>query len=250
MHEILRVESGSKAYGTNIPGQEDRDELSIVVETKSQVFDLNRQGLRTKMVRSQPEGVRSQPGDLDLTIYSLRSFIELAATGNPSILAALWAPVIASTPLGDELRANAHLFVGRHVIARYRGYMRQQGMRLLGLGGASQGGRGGTRRDELIEAHGYDTKYAMHAARLGFQCVELMMTHELELPMPNGWPRSWLLDLRQGKVPFDEWWTVCLTLDAEMDKLLTDNTIPKYPDRNAIVQLSIDLHEKAWNEEV
>ncbi len=33
-------------------------------------------------------------------------------------------------------------------------------------------GLGGGWRQELIAAHGYDTKYAMHCARLGFQCLD------------------------------------------------------------------------------
>lgn len=46
------------------------------------------------------------------------------------------------------------------------GYMQSPAQRLLGARGSIGG------RAELIEAHDYDTKYAMHCARLGFQCQE------------------------------------------------------------------------------
>ena len=36
--------------------------------------------------RTQPEGVRSGPGDLDLIVYSLRKWMRLALTGNPTVL--------------------------------------------------------------------------------------------------------------------------------------------------------------------
>ncbi|HSH59502.1 MAG TPA: nucleotidyltransferase domain-containing protein [Acidimicrobiales bacterium] len=65
----------------------------------------------------------------------MRRFLRLAASGNPSILMALWAPVLYITPAGEELRALADAFVGRHVIPRYRGYMQAQTLRLLGLRG-------------------------------------------------------------------------------------------------------------------
>src|SRR5688572_31106775 len=38
-------------------------------------------------------------------------------------------------------------------------------------------------RPELEEMYGFDTKYAMHMLRLGFQGVELLTTGRLNLPM-------------------------------------------------------------------
>ena len=46
----------------------------------------------------------------------------------------------------------------------YLGYLHGQKERLLGARGQKR-----VNRPELVEAHGYDTKYAMHAARLGYQ---------------------------------------------------------------------------------
>ena len=49
------------------------------------------------------------------------------------------------------------------------GYMQSQAERLLGTRSRSgHGGRGGDGREELLAAHGYDTKYAMQCARHGF----------------------------------------------------------------------------------
>src|SRR6185312_26759 len=118
--------------------------------------------------------------------------------GNPSILMVFWSPVELATPDGEELRALGDAFVGRHVVPRYRGYMQAQGQRLLGARGGGHGTRGGGRREELVTAHGYDTKYAMHAARLGFQGVELLETGFLTLPMPEP-ERSRVMAIRAGE---------------------------------------------------
>lgn len=177
------------------------------------------------MHRTQPEGVRSGPGDTDRTLHSLRRFIRLAASGNASILMSLWAPVLYVTEEGQALRALGEAFVGRHVIARYRGYMQAQIMRLLGLRGGGHGRRGGGGREELIDQHGYDTKYAMHAARLGFQGVELLTTRRLELPVA-GEPAEWLRAVRRGEVPFEEWHRRCLALDAELERMEADEALP------------------------
>jgi len=87
---------------------------------------------------------------------------------------------------------------------------------------SGHGRRGGGRREELLAAHGYDTKYAMHWARPGFQGLELLSNHRLTLPIadePGDWLRAvkrgdWLRAVKRGDclravkrgdVPFDEW---------------------------------------------
>ena len=172
--------------------------------------------------------------------------IPLAASGNPSILMVLWAPVVQTTPLGDELRALAPAFIGRHVIPRYRGYMESQGMRMLGLKGNGHGRRGGGGREELIDEYGYDTKYAMHAARLGYQCLELLTTGKLDLPI-QGDPAVWLRAVRYGEVDFDEWWHRCLELDAALESLETDEDLPPGPDVERVEAWSADAHLRAWH---
>jgi uncharacterized protein len=242
---ILLVEVGSTAHGTGIPGGEDHDEIGVVVERPEQVLGLDEQGFATVMQRTQPEGARSGPGDVDRTLHSLRRFARLAASGNPSILMALWAPVEHATAEGEGLRALGDAFIGRHVIPRYRGYMQSQALRLLGLRGGGHGRRGGGGRAELIEAHGYDTKYAMHCARLGFQCNELLETGGLRLPV-EGEPADWLRAVRQGRVPFDEWWRRCLELDARLEALEEDPSLPPRPDRSRIDAFVVATHLAIW----
>lgn len=239
---ILLVEVGSTSHGTGIPGGEDLDLLGVVVEEARAVLGLGRDD-RTVMQRTQPEGVRSGPGDVDRTLVPLRKFLRLAAAGNPSLLQALWAPVVQSTSLGDDLRRLAPGFVGRHVIPRYRGYMQGQTLRLLGLRGNTHGRRGGGGREP--GRNGYDTKYAMHAARLGVQCIELLHTRRLTMPM-EGERANWLRAVRNDEVPFDEWWRVVLDLDEQMARLLDDLTIPSGPNDLAIESWSVATHLAVW----
>lgn len=242
---ILLVEVGSTAHGTGIPGGEDYDQLGVVVELPHEVLGLEERGFRTVMQRTQPEGVRSGPGDVDRTLHSLRRFIRLAASGNPSILMALWAPVDHATPQGRELQDLGEAFVGRHVVPRYRGYMQSQAQRLLGTRGGGHGRRGGGGREELIESHGYDTKYAMHCARLGFQCQELLTTGRLNLPV-QGEPAEWLRAVRRGDVPFEDWWTTVLRLDEELADLEGDDRLRATPDRARIERWTIATHQAVW----
>jgi hypothetical protein len=244
---ILLVEVGSTAHGTGLPGGEDHDELGVVIEAPEQVLGLHDDGFRTVMQRTQPEGARSGPGDTDRTLHSLRRFISLAASGNPSILMSLWAPVLFATDAGRELQALGEAFIGRHVVPRYRGYMQSQAMRLFGARGGGHGRRGGGGREELIEEHGYDTKYAMHCARLGYQGIELLTTRRLRLPI-EGEASEWLRAVRRGAVTFEDWWQRCLALDAELEQLAADESFPAGPDRTRIESWSIATHRSTWSQ--
>jgi hypothetical protein len=245
---ILLVEVGSTAHGTGLPGGEDNDEMGVVIEAPHEVLGLRERGFTTVMQRTQPEGSRSGPGDTDRTLHSLRRFLRLAASGNPSILMPFWAPVRYSTDEGQELRDLAGAFIGCHVVPRYRGYMQSQAMRLLGTRGGGHGRRGGGQREELIAAHGYDTKYAMHCARLGFQGIELLTSGELQLPIQDE-PADWLRAVRRGDITFDEWWNRCLALDGQLVQLERDESYAAGPDRKRIEAWSVSTHLNAWRNE-
>jgi hypothetical protein len=242
---ILIVEVGSTAHGTGLPGGEDHDEMGVVIESPDDVLGTSERGFATVMQRTQPDGARSGPGDTDRTLYSLRRFLRLAASGNPSILMAFWAPILFATDEGRALQVLGDAFIGRHVVPRYRGYMQSQAMRLLGTRGGGHGTRGGGKREELVAAHGYDTKYAMHCARLGFQCIELLETRRLQLPI-QGEPAEWLRAVRRGDVAFDEWWARTLDLDTQLERLADDERHPAVGDRARIDAWSVSTHLGWW----
>jgi uncharacterized protein len=115
---ILRATVGSTLHGLHHGGQDDRDEMAVFIEPPKYLLGLARaRGIRGGLYgfehfveRTQPEGVRSGPGDLDLVAYSLRKYMRLALKGNPTILLLLFAPeqmVLVQTDLGRELRGLA-----------------------------------------------------------------------------------------------------------------------------------------------
>lgn len=234
---ILVVEVGSGAHGTGLPGHEDHDETVVYVEPPERIFGLAHPP-RGSLVRSQPVGVPSEPGDTDRNLYTLRHFLYLAASGNPSVMLVLYGPIIHATYVGEALRELAPAFVGRHLIPKYRGYMQAQRDRLLGL----RGGRHGHMRETDA---GFDTKYAMHAARLGYQGIELLQTGKLVLPI--GYETGeWLRAVRRGEVALDEIVARIDALDRALAALAEDDEIPAGPDRQTIVEWSMRAHRGAW----
>ena len=179
LHNIILVtEGGSTAHGIADGTTEDTDWYGVYLEMPWQVVGLGE--ARTIVLRDKPEGVKSEPGDLDLTLHPLRKFTRLAIGGNPTILGQLFAPTIDCGPLGDEIRDE----FPKHIISRragdaFLGYLTQQKMRLI------EGRSMRVNRPELVERYGYDTKYAAHALRLGIQGVELLTHGTIMYPMQS-----------------------------------------------------------------
>lgn len=190
---LLRVEVGSTAHGTGLPDVEDYDELAIMADPYDSMVGLSPFKETVTWRPGRAEGERSQPGDYDLVVHGARKFCRLAAQGNPSILVALFGPVRASTALGCSLREQHKLFYSDRARARFLGYAKAQRERLLGIRGGKH-----TNRPELVEEHGYDTKYAMHMVRLGWQGIEYMRTGRITLPIP-GYAGKALLQIRRGE---------------------------------------------------
>lgn len=241
---ILRVQVGSGVHGTSIGGQDDRDEMGICLEPPEFVTGLARvprgidgrngeidfEQFQRHTVWDKPGGLanRSGAGDLDVVIYSARKWCRLALAGNPTVLLALFVPdeeVVYRNRTGAELVGNAHRFVSKLAAARFLGYLQSQRAAMTGEVGAH------TNRPELVAVHGYDTKFAMHALRLGIQGVELLTTGRITLPVPEP-ELTYLRSVRRGEVALDE--VVAEVDDAErrLIALRDSSQIPDEPDRD------------------
>lgn len=195
-NEILRGVVGSTAHGTAVDGQDDRDEMGVFIEPQENVCGLT--PLDHYIYRDAAEGQRSRPGDLDLTMYSLRKFCRLAAQGNPSIICLLWLPEYEfKTDLGQRLIDLRDAFISRESGQRFLGYLVAQRMKMTGERTQT------VKRTDLLEKYGYDTKFAMHALRLGYQGIQLMTEWKLTLPAPEPY-LSELRAVRTGQVSFQQ----------------------------------------------
>lgn len=231
---ILRVPAGSTLHGLHLAGTDDRDEVGICIEDLSAVVgfaEFDQYIYRSAAEREGKHDAPSQPGDLDLTIFSLRKFLRLAMQGNPQIIQCLFVPAtqcLVRDALGAQLQEQAPLIVSRLAGKRYLGYMEAQRQRLLGERGQKK-----VNRPELEERFGYDTKYAMHVLRLGYQGVELLSTGRLTIPLPEP-ARSFVYATRLGQVPLQDALTRAGELERELKDLLDDAPVPAEPARDAL----------------
>jgi uncharacterized protein len=238
---ILRAVVGSTVHGTNVTEQGDRDEIGIAIEPREYVIGLHH--WETTVIRTAPDGQKSQAGDLDLQVHSLRKFCRLAAKGNPTILLPLFVPddaIVAINELGRELIARRQMFLSRDCGKSFLGYMQAQKARLSG----ESGGRHGSRPD-LIERYGFDVKYAGHIIRLGHQGVELMTTGHMSLPM-QAQHREDVLAVRTGQWSLERVLSRAGELERDLRDSLDTGPLPAQTDEGAINAFLSDAYCRAW----
>lgn len=239
---ILMATVGSGAHGLALEGTDDHDEMGVCIEPPSHVIGL--QLFEQDVFRTKPEGVRSEHGDVDRVVYSARKFCRLALNGNPSILTLLYASDrIVCDQYGESLLEIRGAFSARRAGKAFLGYMTQQRQRLLG-----ERGQMNVKRPELVEAHGYDTKYAMHMIRLGMQGVEFLETGELTLPMMD-YPREWILSVRRGERELNEVLTMAGVLEQRVSDLLDTSPLPEQPNYEVVNDWLINVYPDYWSEE-
>lgn len=236
-NEILRGVVGSTAYGTGLEGHEDRDEMGVFIEPALNVCGLS--PVEHYIYRDKPDGIRSEPGDLDLTIYSLRKFCGLATRGNPSVLVLLWLPsYLVMKNAGKRLIDIRAAFISREAGCRFLGYLTSQKKALLGERSPK------VSRPEIVAKFGYDTKFAMHALRLGVQGVEYLTREKIAVPIEEP-TRSTLLAIRNGAIPLSDVLKLIAETEDSLRQAIDQTTTTA--DRTRIDEFLVNEHQLHWS---
>lgn len=241
-HEILRTVVGSEVHGIGIAGTDDHDEMGVYVEPPQSVFGL-REVDGHYIARTAREGERSYHGDTDLVLYSLRKYLALVATGNPTALIPLFAPpsaILHVEPAGELLRTVGVQLLSQRAGHRFLGYLQSQRERMVT-------GKRVPARPELIEKYGYDVKYASHAIRLGMQGIEVVERGTLTLPLPQA-ARDTVLAIKRGERELSYVLELIDSLAGRLADLLAsgNSPLPESPDLDRAAEWSTDVHLRAW----
>jgi len=238
--EILRTLVGSGVHGIAIEGTDDRDEMGIFVEPVDHIIGI-RPAIETVVFRTQPEGVRSGPGDLDLVYYGLQKYLRLAAKGNPTALLPLWcadADVLDATTEGWELRGIRAAFMSRQAVRRFLGYLTAQHTRMM-----ASVQRNVPNRPELVERFGYDVKYAAHALRLAYEGLEIAYNGTLTLPLVPRL-RDTVLSVKRGEWAKEIVSHEILARVRDIETELPKSPLPEDPDWDRINSFCVDTYKR------
>lgn len=243
MKTILEAIVGSTVHGTSVnDGLEDLDLMAVVIEDQETFCGFNPKNVWTH--RTKPEGVRSEAGDTDWVGYGLRKYLGLVLKGNPSALLALYVPtdsIKKITEEGEVLRALAPAIASKAAYMPFRGYMRQQHERLLGLRGQKN-----VTRPELVKAYGYDTKYAGHIIRLGCQGAEFLSTGRITLPMREE-ERALVVKVRTGGFTLAEASGLINQAEFQLDEAFAASPLQDEPDTQAVEAWMLQTYLNHWN---
>lgn len=243
MKKILEAIVGSTVHGTSVnDGLEDLDLMAVVIEDQASFCGFNPKNVWVH--RTKPEGVRSEAGDTDWVGYGLRKYLGLVLKGNPSALLALYVPqesIKEITEEGEGLRALVPSIASKAAYMPFRGYMRQQHERLLGLRGQKN-----VTRPELVKAYGYDTKYAGHIIRLGCQGAEFLETGRITLPMREE-ERALVVKVRTGGFTLAEASSLINQAEVQLDEALAKSQLPDEPDTQKVEAWMLQTYLNHWN---
>lgn len=238
--DVLAIaEVGSTAHGIALEGTDDLD-LTVVRIEPWQELVTGSESRQSMMIRTQPDGVRSRMGDIDLQVYTARKFARLAIGGNPSILNVLYVPNYHHQSEGwKQLRLGLQRFTpSRRAGSAYLGYMRQQMERWQGLRGQKN-----VSRPELVEAYGFDTKYAAHIIRLGFQGATFMREARIPIPLPGDFAAS-IRALRTGALSEKEALDWAAGQEDDLHRAITESPLPQGPNVAATDELLAEVYWK------
>lgn len=202
---IYRCVIGSRAYGL------DRDES-----------DTDRRGiyLPPASMHWSVFGVPEQLEDhaTQECYWEYEKFIRLALKANPNVLEVLYSPMVEHVdPLAQPLLAQRAILLSRLVYQTFNGYALSQFAKI----------------EQDVRNYGrIRWKHAMHLIRLLRAGISALRIGELPVRVETG--RDELLDIRDGRVPWDRVDALRKSLHVEFESAFRESRLPERPDyRNA-----------------
>lgn len=231
---IILSPTGSYAYGTNTETS-DKDYKGVCIPPVEYYLGLDS---FNEYNTSGGKNFRNTKDDVDVNIIHVNKFVRDAMQSVPNNIEILFVrpeDYIKVTPLGQILIDNRHLFLSKNIKYRFGGYANSQIQKLKNKNS------NGTGRRDLIDVHGYDTKFFMHSIRLLTSATEILETGDYSTYRPN---RELLLDCRNGKYTFEEALEMVEMYDNELAAAYEKSELPAKADYDKINKMLMDINKQ------
>jgi predicted nucleotidyltransferase len=229
---------GSELHGAKVGATDDLDIYGVYVESPAMALGLTPKDHFVWSTAGDER--RNGPDDVDVTLYSLRRWADLAAKGNATALHFLFADATAvSTSVWGFVQNHAAVFLSKDSAKQFIGFAHNQKQRITGEKGHGAKGQ----RPEYIGRFGYDTKAAMHCLRLYFECVDLMENGKITLPRPE---RELLIEVRSGEWSLERFLDEVKLVHERTLAAVERSTLPERVNKDAISKLVADAHFTQW----
>jgi predicted nucleotidyltransferase len=179
---------GSVAYGVSSDNS-DVDLYGFCIPTKEIIFPhlagvipgFGRQGetfWQFEKHHAYDSSANSGKGCMyDMAVYSIVKYFNLCMQNNPNMIDSLFTPsrcVRHITQVGHHVRDNRKIFLHKGCWHKFKGYAYSQLSKMKNK--VKEG-----KRQELIDKHGYDTKFAYHVVRLINEVEQILTEGDLTL---------------------------------------------------------------------
>jgi predicted nucleotidyltransferase len=164
----------------------------------------------------------------DLQVYSIVKYVQLCMECNPNMIDSLFTPetcVLHSTGVGQIVRDNRKKFLHQGICDKFKGYAYSQIHKMQ-----TKEPEPGSKRAQLREKYGIDTKFAYHTVRLLNEAEQLLLEGDLDIQRN----REMLKSIRRGE------WTMEQMLDyfekkrLDLETARTRSPLPAAADEPAI----------------
>jgi predicted nucleotidyltransferase len=232
---IMAFIGGSTQHGARIEGSSDTDWYGIFIPPASKTLGIDCFEHFEHKANTEPNSRGTpKPNSVDVAFQGLQKWAAATAKGNPTFLGFLFADLVIETDAWQEILWNKDLFLAKSHHKPFMAYADDQLQRLLGLRGQKN-----VNRPFLETLHGYDTKYAMHIARLLFECRELMRTGRVSYPNVEV---GILKNIRAGKYPLNHFVELVNELQCDVLKSVETSPLPDKVDRSKVSDLIAEVH--------
>ncbi len=236
---------GSHSYGTH-HAESDFDIVGFAIPPKDIVFP-HLQGIIgfatqvRKFDKFIQQGIVDKEArkEYDFAIYGIVRFFSLCMDCNPNMIETLFTPTFCvqhTTAVGQLVRENRKLFLHKGGFHKLKGYAFSQ---LSKMSREPQG-----KRKELVEKHGFDTKFALNVVRLMLECEQLLEEGDLDL-LRN---REHLKAILRGEISEEDIRKWATDKERHLENLYATSTLRHSPDEEKIGQLLIDCLEMHYGD--
>lgn len=174
----------------------------------------------------------------DLTVFGVVKLFALAMENNPNVIDSLFTPadcVLHSTRVGNLVRENRRLFLHRGAWPKFKGYAYSQ---LHKIAIKQPTGK----RVELVEKHGYDTKFAYHVVRLLGEVEQILLEGDIDLRRDA----ERLKAIRRGEWTEERLRRWAADKEADLERAYAASKLPAAPDEDAIRRLLLACLEEHY----
>lgn len=246
---LFLVKMGSQAYGVS-NDDSDYDVYGCAMPRIGQIFPhldgcIPGFGEQTTPFNNYQQHHIKSPIDnieYDFNIYGIVSYFNLCMDCNPNMIDSLFVPdncIIHITKIGQMIRENRKMFLCKKAWHTYKGYGHSQLHKAQG-----KNPKKGSKRYELREQYGVDTKYLYNVYRNLSQVEQILMEEDLDLQETGR--REVMKEIRRGEWSFDrvqEWFN---NKEKQLEQAYHDSKLPNTPREKEIRELLMNCLEEHY----